>query len=189
MDTNTFVGNLLDRGPWILWDTVVVAQAASTGTSLQPFSLPISPTKTKLLTNMQRANQLPAPQRFMLQSLGFYYQSDTFEGDITLFEKNCYFEFRIDQKIYHEGVLQMFPAGFGLQGMSTKTAESAWVNGVPSVAARRMFGDYARVISDNQLFSLSIIFPTAQTMTATASGGFGMNMLCVLDGILDRSVQ
>ena len=85
MDTNTFVGNLVDRGPWILYDTVTVAQAASTGTTLQPFSLPISATKTKLATNMTKANQLPTPQRFLLQGVGFFFDSKTLKADVDLF--------------------------------------------------------------------------------------------------------
>lgn len=189
LDANTFVGNLVDRGPWQLYDTVVIAQAASTGTSILPFSVPISSTKTKLLTNMSKANQLPAPQRFLMRSLGFMFSATTILADQNLICENCYFEFRIDQKIYHEGRMEFYPSGLGIAGASTANNQQAWQIGQQTLTARRDFGDFARLISDNLTFSLSIIFPTAQTMTTTANGGVGVSLVCVLDGILDRSVQ
>jgi len=189
MDNNTLMGNVVDRGPWIFWDTQTIAQAASSGTSLQPFSLPISGTKTKLATNMTKSNQLPPPQRFLLRSLGFYFSPTTILADQVLLANAAYFEFRIDQKIYHEGRLEFMPGGIGFQGSTSKNNEAVWTNGQPSLIARRDFGKYSRLIGDNQVFTLTINLPTAVTMTTTANGGFGLDLICLMDGILDRSVQ
>lgn len=189
MDNNTLMGNVVDRGPWIWYDTITIAAGATSGTSQQPFSVPISGTKTKLQTNMTKGNQLPPPQRFLLRSLGFYFTAGTILADQAQFIANCYCEFRIDQKIYHEGLLQFYPAGIGIAGASTRTDEAAWTIGAPTLLARRDFGKYSRLIGDNQIFTLNIIFPTAITATIADNGGAGINLICLMDGILDRSVQ
>ena len=189
MDNNTLMGNVVDRGPWIFYDTQTIAAGASSGTSLQPFSVPISGTKTKLSTNMTKSNQLPPPQRFLLRSLGFYFSATTILADQAAFIGACYFEFRIDQKIYHEGLLEFFPAGIGLTGASDKNNEGVWTNGTPSLIARRDFGKFSRLIGDNQVFTCTIVFPTAITATAAGSGGAGIDLIVIMDGILDRSVQ
>jgi hypothetical protein len=103
--------------------------------------------------------------------------------------ENSYFEFKIGDKIYHEGTLDFFPPGIGVTGESVVSGQQAWTLSQPTLTARRDFGDYARVISDALTFSLQIIFPTAQSATSTANGGFNITLKVILDGILDRLVQ
>ena len=200
MDNNTFVGNVLDRGPWIFYDTQQCTQAVAVPTTWAFFNIPVggtivggpnnATTKTKLQTNMKRANQLPQPQRFLLRSLGFYFQASTALIDQILITENCYFEFKIDEKVYHEGLLQFFPSGLGLDGIPGGAAAVDLVQiGQRTLTARRDFGDYARVVSDALSFTLNLFFPTAVTATSTANGGFNISLIAIMDGILDRLVQ
>jgi hypothetical protein len=200
MDNNTFVGNVLDRGPWVLWDDQQVTQAAAIPTAWSFFNIPIGgtivggplngTTKTKLQTNMKKSNGLPQPQRFLLRSLAFYFQASTQLIDQILVTEACYFEFRIDDKIYHEGLLQFNPSGLGLDGIPGGAAGVDLVQiGQRTLTARRDYGDYARVISDALAFSLTLTFPTAVTATTTANGGNNISLIAILDGILDRLVQ
>ena len=199
MDNNTFIGNTLDRGPWVLYDTQQVTQAAAVPTAWNFFSIPVGGTivggplngtaKTKLQTNMKKANQLPQPQRFLLRSLGFMFMASTALIDQILITEACWYEFKIDEKIYHEGLIQFNPSGLGLDGFSTVQAQQVWQIGQRTLTARRDYGDYARVVSDALSFSCTLYFPTAVTATATAAGGANISLVAIMDGILDRLVQ
>ena len=199
MDNNTFVGNVLDRGPWSLYDTQQVTQAAAIPTSWQFFAVPIGgqivggplngTAKTKLQTNMKRQNQLPQPQRFLMRNLSFYFTASTWLPDLIGVMEGCYFLFKIDEKIYHEGLLEFMPSGLGITGATQIDTQQVWQNGQQTLTARRDFGDYARVISDALTFSLELIFPTAVSATSTANGGNNITLIAILDGILDRLVQ
>jgi hypothetical protein len=199
MDNNTFVGNVLDRGPWLFYDTNAYTQAGAVPASVTFFNQPIgsqiltgpltNQQKTKLYTNMKKSGQLPSPQRFLLRSLGFYFTASTWLIDQILFTENCYFLFKIDEKVYHEGLLQFMPSGIGITGATNVNAQQVWQLSQQTLTARRDFGDYARVISDALTFSLELIFPTAVTATSTANGGNNITLIAIMDGILDRLVQ
>ncbi len=200
MDNNTFVGNVLDRGPWVFYDTQQCTQAVAVPTAWQFFNIPVGgtivggpnngTTKTKLQTNMKKANQLPQPQRFLLRSLSFYFQASTALIDQILITESCYFEFKIDEKIYHEGLIQFNPSGLGLDGTPGGAAAVDLIQiGQRTLTARRDYGDYARVVSDALSFTLALYFPTAVTATSTANGGFNISLIAIMDGILDRLVQ
>ena len=77
-----------------------------------------------------------------------------------------------------------------------------FTNGFPTPHATRSFGNYAKYIAPLQNFSLTITFPSlvvlttggtypgaAPTLTAAASGGAGLNVVVLMDGLTDRSVQ
>ncbi len=199
MDNNTFVGNVLDRGPWLFYDTLQVTQAAAIPQSVQFFSVPIGgqiltgpltgQAKTKLQTNLKKPNQLPQPQRYLMRSLGFYFSASTWLPDLIAVTEGAYFLFKIDEKVYHEGLLEFFPPGLGIVGETTVNNQQVWQNGQQTLTARRDFGDYARVISDALTFSLEVIFPAATSAATTAAGGNNITLIPILDGILDRLVQ
>lgn len=192
-NTNSIMAGWVDRGPWQYWDTVTGAQNVALQSSYSPFSVPIgaqnpltSTTKTKLQTNMQRGNQFPPPRCLLLMAIGFYFSSQMVKSDIDLVLDSCYMEFRIDDKIFHEGQLYQFPGGAGLMGVTTNSSESVYTNGFPTPQAQRRYDDWSKYIAPLQQFSMNIIFPgTPPTMTGPA----GLLMLSTLDGLTDRSVQ
>lgn len=196
-DINSIMAGWVDRGPWQYYDTVICNQNTQLLSTYSPFSIPIgqqdpilAAAKTKLQTNMQRGNQFPPPRCLVIMQLGFYFSSRMLKADIDSVLDNCYVEVRIDDKIYMEGQLWQFPAGVGLTGVSTKTTESVYTNGIPSLQATRRYGEYSKYIAPLQQFSMTITFPgTPPTMASTANGGVGLYMIPFFDGLTDRSVQ
>jgi len=191
-NTNAIMAGWIDRGPWYYYDTVNVA-AGALAAQYSPFSVPIgaqdpltSTTKTKLATNMLSGNSFPPPRCLLLMQLGFYFSSRMTKHDIDLVLDNCYFEFRIDDKIFHEGHMWEYGAGGGLTGVSTQNAESVYTNGMPSPFQVKRFDDFSKYIAPLQRFSMVINFPgTPPTLTGPA----GLYLVCILDGLTDRSVQ
>ncbi len=201
-NTNSIMAGWVDRGPWQYWDTVdngggttAGAPGVAVATQYSPFSVPIGAqnpltglTKTKLETNMVRGNQFPPPRCLLLIQIGFYFSSRMLKGDIDLILDSCYMEFRIDDKVFHEGQLWEFPAGVGLAGVTTNFGESVYTNGLPSPVYTRRYDEWAKYIAPLQQFSMVINFPgTPPTMSALGTVGFYMPI--ILDGLTDRSVQ
>jgi hypothetical protein len=193
-NTNSIMQGWIDRGPWQYWDTIVGVANVALASTYSPFSVPIGAqdpltalTKTKLATNMVRGNQFPPPRCLLLMAIGFYFSSRMIKADIDAILDNCWMEFRIDDKIFHEGQIWQFPAGAGLTGVSTQNGESVYSLGIPAPAYQRRYADWSKYIAPIQQFSMAIIFPgTPPTMDST---GVGMYLPITLDGLTDRSVQ
>ncbi len=195
-NTNSIMAGWIDRGPWQYWDTITEPAASVLAQTYSPFSVPIGAqnpltgtTKTKLETNMVRGNQFPPPRCLLLISIGFYFASDVPKVDIDAILKSCYMQFNIDDKIFHEGLLQFFPPGMGLTGVTTGTGESVYTNGLVAPCYTRRYDAWAKYIAPLQQFSMEIIFQTPPTLSGTVDVDPGLNMLIVLDGLTDRSVQ
>ena len=194
-NTNAIMAGWVDRGPWQYWDTVTGNAATPLLTQYGVFSVPINGqnplppggVKTKLLTNLQLGGQFPPPKCLLLMQLGFYFSSRMVKADTDLVLDNCWMEFRIDDKIFHEGQLWEFPPGAGLTGVSQQTGVGVFTNGMPAPCYGRRYMDWSKYIAPLQLFSLVINFPgTPPTMDAN---GIGLYMPVVMDGLTDRSVQ
>jgi len=194
-NTNSVMGDWVDRGPWQYWDTVTLLSGSALQATYNPFSVPIGQQnpavsgqiKTKLQTNLTRGNQFPPPRCLLLMAIGFYFQSSMLKSDIDLILNSCYMEFKIDEKTFHEGFLWMFPAGAGLTGVTQNSGESVYTLGVPAPQNMRRYGDWAKYIAPLQQFSMTLTFGgggvAAPTLTADS------NMIVFLDGLTDRSVQ
>jgi hypothetical protein len=200
-NTNAIMAGWIDRGPWQYWDTVDNGGSTTPGAPGQPvastysvFSVYIGQqnpltnlTKTKLETNMVRGNQFPPPRCLLLMQLGIYFSSQMLKSDIDKILDGCYLEFRIDEKIFHEGQPWQFPAGVGLTGVTTQNGESVYTNGLVSPCFTRRYDAWSKYIAPLQQFSLNIIFPgTPPTMSSL---GPGIYMPIFMDGLTDRSVQ
>lgn len=193
-NTNSIMAGWVDRGPYQYWDTVLTATGTPLASSYSMFSIPIgqpnpfngNAANTKLITNMVRGNQFPPPRCLLLMQIGFYFSSRMIKSDIDLVLDNCYMEFRIDDKIFHEGQLWQYPGGAGLMGVTTNNGESVYTLGLPTPAATRRYNAWSKYIAPLQQFSMTITFPgTPPTMTGPA----GLYMPVYLDGLTDRSVQ
>lgn len=206
-NTNAFVANLVDREPARYWDTLQTLTGGSQ--VLQPvyfcFATPIgtqnqflvnNAANTKLQTNMQKANEFPPPRCLLLNSICFQYSPRMTFADIQLVEDSAFVEFRISDKIFHEGYLRDFPAGAGIVGTSTNNGVDIVNNGQAAPIYQRSFGSWAKYIPPSTRFSLNIIFNGSNNLGAgatiappTMTGPAGFYMRVLLDGISDLPVQ
>lgn len=193
-NTNSIMDGWVDRGPWVYWDTITFASGAVLQ-QYNPFSVPIGqadPTnanqlKTKLQTNMVRGNQFPPPRCLLLIDIGFAFATNFPKADIDKILNACWMEFRIDDKIFHEGPLELYPSGSGLDGVSVNSGESTYHLGWPAPEFARRYGDWAKYIAPTQQFSMVINFGGGGVSIPSLTTGGTLRIY--LDGLTDRSVQ
>jgi hypothetical protein len=222
LDINSLMAGWVDRGAWTYYDRVIQPLSGTGSTSgntlyqtYTPFQNGINTqdtitgqNKSKYWTNLPNGRFFNPPRCLVLQRIGIYFEPSMLLADVEMILANAYFEFKIDDKVFFEGLLTFHPAGMGLAGFSDKQSEGVWTNGVPSPHATRSFGNYAKYIAPLQNFSFTMVLPStmavtntiggttpgtnpggAPTLTASGSGGTGINMVFMLDGLTDRSVQ
>jgi hypothetical protein len=209
LDINSIMAGWVDRGKWIYYDSITQNAGSSALSIYTPFAVGLNGNdqiqttliKTKVQTNLPNGGQFNPPRCLILNQLGFYFrgapststaiQLQTILADIEQFCYSAYFEFRIDEKIFFDGLLEFHPSGLGIAGQSSKNAEAAWNLGIASPLAVWEFGNFAKYIAPLQNFSLQIKFPgaTLPVWTTAANGGQGINLCCEMKGLTDRSVQ
>jgi hypothetical protein len=212
MDINSIMAGWVDRGKWIYYDTITQAAGSSALSVYTPFAVGLNQNdqinttliKTKLQTNLPNGGQFNPPRCLILNQLGFLFTGqpatsstatktygNTVLADIEQFCNSCYFEFRIDDKIFFEGLLEFHPPGVGIYGSSTNQNEESWGLGFPSPLAVWEFGNFAKYIAPLQNFSLQIKFPgsTLPVWATSGNGGQGINLVVMMKGLTDRSVQ
>lgn len=194
-ESNPIEEGRADIVPWVLYDRLTTAANTTSAIEYDFFTTPIGGTKTRQDTNMTQVQQLPNPQHFNCCSLQMYFSSRMTSIDIGTMLDTYYLEFWIGDKIYAQGPLSQFPSGAGVYGGGTNTAQSAWGNGFPSPNAVIDFrmGDnpIGHHILQGQNFQVKVITAAGYTLqsTTTIASAIGLNLLCVLDGVLSRSVQ
>ena len=197
VDINSVIAGMVDRGVWQYYDNLITASGTQLQSSYTLFSYQIGVNdpitgipKTKINTNMTLSKQFSPPRCLVMMAMGFFFQNMLL-ADIWTFMLNYYFEFRIDDKIFFEGLLPFHPSGMGVFGSSSNSGEAAWQNGIPAIQVRRSFGRYSKYIAPLQLFTASLVcgYQTPPTLATTAVGGKGLNLIWELDGLTDRSVQ
>ncbi len=132
--SNPIVQNMNDFVQWVFWDRATFAQGTNIPVKFQLFSVPMNQGgKTKVDTNLEQPMKINSPGWLNDCYLGFYYGAATLLLDIQNLTDQCYMEYWVSQKVYLEGHLQNFPAGIGLKGVSTDTAQQTYTNGEPSI--------------------------------------------------------
>jgi hypothetical protein len=195
---NAVVGGVVDRRPWRYWDTFTWPTASPTvplPNNIALFTVPMQqidayvPTlrKTKLQTNMTKSGEFPSPECLLMQQLSIYLCQDfgNTKVNIDQFFEGCWLEFKINNKIFWEGLPWMFPAGLGYMGTPAvaNTADQNWTNGFPAPQAAWRAGTFSKYIAPLQPFSLNFFFPTPPTMATP------FKLVVFLDGLADTAVQ
>ena len=185
---NPVVPNITDIQPWMYYDRLTSAANAAPSNSLLFFTTPLSSTKTKLDTNLKQAGRLPDPKHFLAMAIRFVFDSGMAVADIQLMIRNYYIEFEIGDKLFAEGHLDLYAGGAGITGLAaTTTTITAYNNGAADPTATNNWGaEHGIHILQGQTFQVRAISPAAPTMSAA---GLGLNLRCVLDGILYREAQ
>lgn len=206
-DTNSIMAGWVDRGPFFYYDTLQALPGTQLASDYAMFTIAIgqqnplsnNTVKSKLQTNMKKSGEFPPPRCLLLEALGYVFGGQPitaggvttwtpmFLDDIYALTFSSYFEFRIDDKIFHEGQIFMYPGGAGVQGTTTQSGQQSWTNGVAAPGYMRRYGNWSKYIAPLQQFSLNLIIPgTPPTLDAN---GPGLWVPIILDGLSDRSVQ
>ena len=209
-DISSIMQGWVDRGAWIYYDRIFQPLTGTgstfggaTGQLAQTYSAfklglnspdAITQTnKTKNWTNLPNNGQFNPPRCMVLRRLGFYFEPTMALSDIELVLQTAYLEFKIDDKIFFEGLMQFWPGGMGITGYSTASSQAVWLNGLATPHSMRDYGPYAKYIAPLQNFSLTITFPSTNPYNSSSTlllnpSGTGLNFVCLMDGITDRSV-
>lgn len=205
---NPIVPNMADYVNWFLYDRLVFAAAASIPTNSKLFTVPIGTAgKTKSDTNLEQVATLPNPYWMNVTHIGFYFNPTVLDIDINALFDQSYFEFWVNNKVYIEGKLNMFPAGGGISGWSTRTTQSELTNGFPqpsNMIDLRIPGgtNLGSLVADGltginilqqQNFKIELNLPSGALVltanNAVPNVGTGLTLACYLYGVMSRSVQ
>lgn len=171
--------NSATNAPW--------AAASVITNATQFFSTGSQTGKTLADTNVTSANRLQAPEAFAVMGIGWWPSSDTLLADLNQMLKNFVLEFWIGQKSYNRAPLWFYAPGGGVTGFSVVSSAAAFTNGQPGKSNRHELG--VNIVIDNQANFYGQLIGSSVTLTAAGSGGTGMNMMMVFDGLHARGVQ
>lgn len=209
-DINSLMGDWVDRGPWVYYDTIYGISGTALSGTYTPFSLKMGQTdavtgaaKTKLQTNMIENGSFGATRCLILMQIGIAFPSYLPKAAVDLLLNSMYLEVRIAEKIFFEGLPEIYPSGTGLMGVTTQTAEETWTIGLPIPQATRRYERFAKYIAPlipvTWTLTLNGASGTAPTLTIPNPGTGvaitnGSNtclpiMKLFMDGLTDRAVQ
>lgn len=210
-DINSLMGDWVDRGPWEYYDTLYVPSTGVLAATYAPFQVKIglpdavtAVAKTKLQTNMVDNGSFGATRCLILQQLGFTFPSYLPKAACDLIMNSMFFEVRIAEKIFWEGLPEGYPGGTGMYGVTTQTGEETWTISMPLWSAARLYERYAKYIAPLIPVTWSLNFigasGTAPTLPALGSPGTGVNVVngsttytpflkVWMTGLTDRAVQ
>lgn len=196
---------LIDVQQMPLYDRVIVAVATATTNPITFFTVPsgsgtgISGVKQIWDTNLTQAARLEAPRSFMVRAVRFYVEPDIAPSDLVALYKNYVLALIVGDKTYQLAPLWFFPQGGGpYQGgnlttarLADTTAQQFIANGSPDPNAINVIAENLAVkIEQGENFRVEL---QGNSFTTAAAGGTtfgtGLNLRCVLDGVLSRQVQ
>lgn len=230
VNINAILASMVSRDIWTYYYTLKLASGTTFAPSYGLFNQYISqtdpyplaaaspaPTLSKVETNMpsQSGQGFTSPRDLILNRIGFYFlpgasgNAATTEGigqqmnpnDMYAFCQYSYFEFKIIEKIFIEGYLELQPAGVGFNGFSTAAGSPNVVTlGMANPHATNKMGDFAKYMAPQMPWSLTIYFPSssgpivsttpaAGALLTAANGGRGLWLKANLVGLTDRAVQ
>jgi len=231
VNINAILQAMVSRDIWTYYYTLKLASGTTFAASYSLFSQAVSkadpyplaaaspvPILTKVETNMPSSSDqgFTAPRDLILNRIGFYFlpgssgNNSVSEGvgsqanplDMEAFCQYSYFEFKIIEKIFIEGYLELQPAGVGFTGYSNVANITTITNGTANPHATNKMENFAKYLAPQMPWSLIIYFPStsgpiANGTTAAASaalltsgaGGRGLWLKANLTGLTDRAVQ
>lgn len=181
-------------------------------TSLTFFAVPQGQSsKTLADTNLELAGSLPAPKRFLVESIEVYFypggevnqavplaadfvDQDQITDDVYTVAQSGYLDFFIGSKSYlTEAPIGRFPpktrldveSAIGASGAGSVATVGGWVSQYASFSGRPYFLDPPIPLIPTQNFRVTLNWPAAVPLPSGANGRIGV----VLDGILYRLSQ
>lgn len=221
VNLNALMNSMVSRDIWAYYYTLKVAANTTFPASyslfnaiagnVDPYAITTGQILTHVETNMPSpaSNGFSAPRDLIMDQLGFYFLASgcglsnsgigTFANisDMLAFCQYSYFEFKIIDKVFIEGFLELNPSGLGFSGVSTGQQQSVYTLGMTNPhAVNRLGKDFAKYLAPQLQWSLTIYFPSgsgpagvAGATLSQASGGNGLWLRTFTKGLTDRAVQ
>lgn len=182
-----YISNQLDVQDTPVYDTITYQMSGTINTPNSQFFTNVgSPSgKTYAQTNMSQTQKLDAPEAFSVFAIRLGFSEDVLRSDLQTLLNSWAYEFDIGQKWYQRANLRHFNSGWGISGFSSKTAESVYTNGWPSITA--MHGLAVKLVLANQMsFYGQLVGAASQTLSGA---GAGLILVNELVGLYARGVQ
>ena len=221
ININALMQQMVSRDIWTYYYTLKIAASTTFAASYSLFNAisgntdPYAITAGQILSHVETnlpspaSNGFSAPRDLIMDNLSFYFRGGgcglanqgpgTFASvaDMLTFCQYSYFEFKIIDKIFVEGYLELQPSGQGFTGMSTQTETGVWTLGIANPHAVNRMNNFAKYLAPQMQWSLTIYFPSgsgpagvsATTLASGATGGVGLCLVANIKGLTDRAVQ
>lgn len=187
--SSTYVPDRMDVQHTPVYDQVTLAAAATINNLTSAFFTNVGAASGKTLgqTNMTQQQKLPAPEAFSIFGIRLWIRSDILRLDLETILNQFALEFYKGQKCYNRAPLWFYSTGAGIDGFTTRNAESCYTNGSPDRGAMHKLA--LNIVLENQETFWANFVGTAFVLTAAAAGGTGLTAMCLLDGLYARGVQ
>lgn len=181
--------NKMDVQNTPLYDTITVAAGSAVTNITTAFFNNVGPSASKTLasTNMSQPNRLAAPESFSIFGIRIRFSENIFRTDLISLMNGFAFRLFLGQKNYALGPIWYYSAGGGIFAVTTQTTESDYTNGLPTRESMHKLA--IPIVIENQMNFGANLEGNSLTLTATASGGLGLTLQCLLDGFYARGVQ
>ena len=224
VNLNALMNAMVSRDIWSYYDTLKIAPSNVSGTSyassyqlfnyisgqVDPYAITVGQIKTHVETNMPSpaSNGFSSPRDLIMDQLGFYFlpggcglassSPTTYASalDMIAFCQYSYFEFKIIDKVFIEGFLELNPPGVGFTGVSGTTPSVYTLGMVNPHAVNQLGANFAKYLAPQLQWSLTIYFPAqsgpngaALSSLTQSQGGNGLWLKIFLKGLTDRAVQ
>jgi len=182
-----------------VYDSLSYAVATTVTVDNSFFFTSVGPgsSKTKAQTNMTQSQKLAAPEAFSILGFRLKWNENIFYTDAINLFANMAYNFTINTKSYQLAPLWHFNAGGGLlasglitsttAGLTQVTNLTSITNGVPARSAMHTLA--LPLPLENQVSFAASLVGTTVTLTAGASGGTGLYIQSLLDGLYARAIQ
>jgi len=182
-----YISNQLDVQDTPVYDTITYAAGATLNQQNSLFFSNVGAASGKTLaqTNMDQPTKLDAPEAFSVFGIRLGISEDMLRIDLQTLLNSWVYEFDLGQKWYQRANIRHFASGWGISGFTTKTSESVYTNGWPSITA--MHGLAVKLVIANQMSFKG--FLTGAASQVLNSSGAGMIMTDEMVGLYARGVQ
>jgi hypothetical protein len=191
--SEVYVSNRMDVQHTPLYDTITLAAGDTVSDLTTAFFTNVGPAsgKTVAQTNMTQSRRLPAPQAFSIFGFRLRWKENILEADLyNILDKFC-LEFYLGEKVYQRAPLWYYSPGGGVNGFAATTATTTTYTYLSNGVLHResMHKLAIPIVIENQMTFWAQLSGSTYTLAASGSGGKGMTLQLVLDGLYARGVQ
>lgn len=168
-----------------IYDTIHIAAGGDVNEAATMFFTNVGSNsgKTYADTNMTQSQKLMAPEAFSAFAVRLRWQEDILDADLLDLLENTALELYLGNKVYQRAPLWHFNAGGGV----FTADQDFYANGLPGREAMHKLA--IPIVIDNQMTFYAKLVGTVFTLATSTSGGTGLRLQLLLDGLYARGVQ